>query len=61
MISRETFITVLQLIREQEEINDKVNLPEDRQDELLQYCEWQPLKEVQLVRKRKKKSAPEGR
>ena len=44
-----------------QEIIDFINLPEDRQDELLQYCEWQPLKEVQPVRKRKKKSAPEGR
>ena len=44
-----------------EKIIDFINLSEDRQDELLQYCEWQPLKEVQLVRKRKKKSAPEGR
>jgi len=30
-----------------EKIIDFINLPEDRQDELLQYCEWQPLKEVQ--------------
>ena len=44
-----------------QEIIDFINLPEDRQDELLQYCEWQPLKEVQLVRKHKRKSDPEGR